>query len=131
MQCCNIIEEREKNGPYKDIYDLAERVNLNTLNKKNARSAWWCQVRSTAFRISSGHSISLPTARAQAFSRALSVTATASKTYVTVSQQSLFGEAGGFELVQTRTCTMPRLVKAGETEQGKTGDRNLPFITSS
>ena len=30
-----LIEEREKNGLYKDIYDLAERVNLNSLNKKN------------------------------------------------------------------------------------------------
>ena len=30
-----LIEEREKNGFYKDIYDLVERVNLNSLNKKN------------------------------------------------------------------------------------------------
>lgn len=30
-----VIAEREKNGPYKDIYDLVSRVNLNTLNKKN------------------------------------------------------------------------------------------------
>ena len=29
-----LIEEREKNGFYKDIYDLVERVNLNSLNKK-------------------------------------------------------------------------------------------------
>jgi len=31
----HLIEEREKNGPFKDIYDLAERLNLNTMNKKN------------------------------------------------------------------------------------------------
>lgn len=30
-----IIEERKKNGPYKDIYDLVSRVNLNTVNKKS------------------------------------------------------------------------------------------------
>lgn len=30
-----VIGEREQNGPYKDIYDLVSRVNLNTLNKKN------------------------------------------------------------------------------------------------
>ncbi len=30
-----IINEREKNGPYKDIYDFTERVNLQTVNKKN------------------------------------------------------------------------------------------------
>jgi len=31
----NIIEEREKNGPFKDIYDFVERVNLQSCNKKN------------------------------------------------------------------------------------------------
>ncbi|MDR2680434.1 MAG: DNA polymerase III subunit alpha [Tannerella sp.] len=30
----NIIEEREKNGPYRDIYDFIERVNLTACNKK-------------------------------------------------------------------------------------------------
>ncbi|MBL6448689.1 DNA polymerase III subunit alpha [Fulvivirga sp. 29W222] len=30
----NIIEERENNGHYKDIFDFAERVNLRTVNKK-------------------------------------------------------------------------------------------------
>jgi len=29
-----IIEEREKNGPYKDIYDLMERVPYSAMNKK-------------------------------------------------------------------------------------------------
>lgn len=30
----NIIEEREKNGPYKDIYDFVERVDLRSVNRK-------------------------------------------------------------------------------------------------
>jgi DNA polymerase-3 subunit alpha len=30
----NIIDEREKNGPYKDIYDFIERINLSACNKK-------------------------------------------------------------------------------------------------
>jgi len=30
----NIIEEREKNGPYVDLYDFIERVNLTACNKK-------------------------------------------------------------------------------------------------
>ena len=30
-----IIAEREKNGPFKDIYDFVERLNLTTVNKKN------------------------------------------------------------------------------------------------
>lgn len=31
----NIIEEREKNGNFKDIFDFVSRVNLNAVNKKN------------------------------------------------------------------------------------------------
>ena len=31
----NIVEEREKNGPYKGIFDFAQRVNLSTCNRKN------------------------------------------------------------------------------------------------
>ena len=34
----NIIEEREKNGPYKDIYDFVQRVNLSTVNRKALES---------------------------------------------------------------------------------------------
>lgn len=30
-----IIEEREKNGPFKSIFDLAKRVNLRAVNKRN------------------------------------------------------------------------------------------------
>ncbi len=33
-----IIEEREKNGAYKDIWDFAKRVNLRTVNKKTFES---------------------------------------------------------------------------------------------
>ena len=34
----NIIEERKKNGPYKDLFDFVERVNLSACNKKNIES---------------------------------------------------------------------------------------------
>ena len=30
----SIVREREKNGPYKDIYDFAERVDLSNVNRK-------------------------------------------------------------------------------------------------
>jgi DNA polymerase-3 subunit alpha len=30
----SIIDEREKNGPYKDIYDFAQRVNFSAINRK-------------------------------------------------------------------------------------------------
>jgi DNA polymerase-3 subunit alpha len=31
----HIIEERDKNGPYRDIFDLALRLNLRTVNRRN------------------------------------------------------------------------------------------------
>ena len=34
----NIIEERKKNGPYKNIFDFVERINLSNCNKKNIES---------------------------------------------------------------------------------------------
>ena len=34
----NIIEEREKNGPYKDVYDFVQRVNLSAVNRKALES---------------------------------------------------------------------------------------------
>lgn len=34
----NIIEEREKNGPFNNIFDFVERVNLSSCNKKNIES---------------------------------------------------------------------------------------------
>lgn len=34
----NIIEERKKNGPYQDLFDFVERVNLSACNKKNIES---------------------------------------------------------------------------------------------
>ena len=33
-----IINEREKNGPYKDIFDFVQRVNLNAVNRKSIES---------------------------------------------------------------------------------------------
>ncbi|MEM6644189.1 MAG: DNA polymerase III subunit alpha [Bacteroidota bacterium] len=33
-----IIEERDKNGPFKDIFDFSKRVNLRTVNKKSFES---------------------------------------------------------------------------------------------
>ncbi len=37
----SIIEERTKNGAYKDIYDLVERVNLTSCNRKNFECLAW------------------------------------------------------------------------------------------
>lgn len=34
----NILEEREKNGPFKSVFDLVERINLTSCNKKSLES---------------------------------------------------------------------------------------------
>lgn len=95
----HLIDERENNGPYKDIYDLVERVNLNTVNKKMLEAM-----------VVSGAFDGLPgITRAQYFSadgkgssflESLIRYGSNVKTIRNSSQQSLFGETGGFEMVK-------------------------------
>ncbi len=102
----HIIEEREKNGPYKDIYDLAERVNLNTVNKKMLEAM-----------VVSGALDGLPgMTRAQYFSadgkgssflESLIRYGSSVKNIRNSSQQSLFGDSGGFEMVRPEPAPCP------------------------
>ena len=95
----HLIEEREKEGPYTDIYNLAERVNLNTVNKKMLEAM-----------VVSGALDGLPgTTRAQYFSadgkgssflESLIRYGTNVKTLRNSSMQSLFGDTGGFDVVK-------------------------------
>ncbi len=95
----HLIEEREKNGPFKNIWDLAERANLNTVNKKMLEAM-----------VVSGALDGLPgMTRAQYFSadgkgssflESLIRYGTSVKNIKNSSQQSLFGDTGGFELVR-------------------------------
>jgi DNA polymerase-3 subunit alpha len=102
----HLIEEREKNGAYKDIYDLAERVNLNTVNKKMLEAM-----------VVSGALDSLPgITRAQYFSadskgssflESLIRYGSSVKNLRNSSQQSLFSETGGFEMVRPEPAPCP------------------------
>ncbi len=102
----HLIEEREKNGTYKDIYDLAERVNLNTVNKRMLEAV-----------VVSGALDSLPgLTRAQYFSadgkgssflESLIRYGNSVKNIRNSTQQSLFGEVGGFELVRPEPAPCP------------------------
>jgi len=102
----HLIEEREANGPYKDIYDLAERANLNTVNKKMLEAM-----------VVSGALDGLPgITRSQYFSadskgssflESLIRYGTSVKNLRNSSQQSLFGEVGGFELVRPEPAPCP------------------------
>lgn len=114
----HLIEEREKNGPYKDIWDLAERVNLNTVNKKMLEAM-----------VVSGGLDGLPgMTRAQYFSadgkgssflESLIRYGNSVKNIRNSSQQSLFGDAGGFELVRPEPAPCPDWTKLEKLNKEK------------
>jgi len=95
----HLIEEREKDGPFTDIYNLVERSNLNTVNKKMLEAM-----------AVSGALDGLPgTTRAQYFSadgkgssflESLIRYGTNVKNLRNSSMQSLFGDSGGFDVVK-------------------------------
>ena len=39
-----IIDEREKNGPYKDIFDFVQRINFGQVNRKAIEVEWWLRL---------------------------------------------------------------------------------------
>jgi DNA polymerase-3 subunit alpha len=114
----HLVEEREKNGPFRDIYDLAERVNLNTVNKKMLEAM-----------VVSGALDGLPgISRAQYFSadskgssflESLIRYGSSVKNIRNSSQQSLFGEASGFELVKPEPAPCPDWTKLEKLNKEK------------
>lgn len=101
-----LIEEREKNGAYTDIYNLAERVNLNSLNKKNLEAmavagAFDC------FENVSRAQYFAPDTRGSSFIESLIRYGNNAKTIKQASSHSLFGEAGGFDLIKPEPVTCP------------------------
>jgi DNA polymerase-3 subunit alpha len=114
-----LIEEREQNGLYQDVYDLVERVNLNALNKKNLE----------AMAVAGAFDCFSTTTRAQYFA-----TDTRGSSYIenlirygnnartlkSSSQQSLFGSSGGFDMVRPDppSCTeWPKLEKLNREKE--------------
>ncbi|NMC36726.1 MAG: DNA polymerase III subunit alpha [Bacteroidales bacterium] len=101
-----LIEEREKNGTYKTIYDLVERVNLNSLNKKNLEAmavagAFDCFTdiaRSQYFAIDN---------RGISFIENLIRYGNNVKSVRNSSQQTLFGETGGFDIIKPEAISCP------------------------
>jgi len=101
-----LIEEREKNGSYGSIYDLVERVNLNALNKKNLEAmavagAFDCfdEISRAAYFAADPRGIS--------FIENLIRYGNNAKSLRNSSQQTLFGEAGGFEIVRPEPVACP------------------------
>ncbi|MCE5347056.1 MAG: DNA polymerase III subunit alpha [Bacteroidales bacterium] len=101
-----LIEEREKDGLYKDIFDLVERVNLNSLNKKNLEAMAVAGAFDCFPEISRAQYFSLDT-KGSSFIESLIRYGNNAKTVKASSQQSLFGETGGFDIVKPEPTSCP------------------------
>ena len=101
-----LIEEREKNGLYRDIYDLVERVNLNSLNKKNLEAMAVAGAFDCFPVISRAQYFSVDT-KGVSFIENLIRYGNNSKTVKNSSQQSLFGPSGGFDIIKPEPVQCP------------------------
>ncbi|HEX2974557.1 MAG TPA: DNA polymerase III subunit alpha [Bacteroidales bacterium] len=101
-----LIEEREKSGLYNDIFDLVERVNLNSLNKKNLEAMAVAGAFDCFDTLTRAQFFSLDT-RGSSFIESLIRYGNNAKTVKNTSQQSLFGENGGFEMVKPEPASCP------------------------
>ncbi len=114
----NLIEEREKNGPFSDIYDLVERANLNTINKKTlealvvsgALDGMPGLIRSQYFA-SDG--------KGSSFLESLIRYGSNVKNMRGSSQQSLFGDSGGFDVVKPEPAPCPEWSKLEKLNKEK------------
>jgi DNA polymerase-3 subunit alpha len=94
-----LIDEREKNGLYKDIYDLAERANLNALNKKNLEAMAVAGAFDCFTEIIRAQYFSLDT-KGSSFIESLIRYSNNAKNVRNSNQQSLFGQTGGFDIIK-------------------------------
>jgi DNA polymerase-3 subunit alpha len=101
-----LIDEREKNGLYKDIYDLAERANLNALNKKNLEAMAVAGAFDCFPEMIRAQYFSLDT-RGSSFIESLIRYGNNVKNVKNSSQQSLFGETGGFDMIKPDPASCP------------------------
>jgi DNA polymerase-3 subunit alpha len=101
-----LIEEREKNGLYKDIFDLAERVNLNSLNKKNLEAMAVAGAFDCFPEIIRAQYFALDT-RGSSFIESLIRYGNNVKNLKNSTQQSLFGQTGGFDMIKPEPGQCP------------------------
>ena len=101
-----LIEERDKNGIYKSIYDMVERVNLNSLNKKNLEAMAVAGAFDCFSEISRAQYFALDT-RGSSFIESLIRYGNNSKTIKQSSTHTLFGDAGGFDLIKPEPSVCP------------------------
>lgn len=101
-----LIEEREKNGIFKSIYDLVERVNLNSLNKKNLEAMAVAGAFDCFTDISRPQYFAIDN-RGISFIENLIRYGNNVKSFRNSSQQTLFGETGGFNIIRPEAISCP------------------------
>ncbi|MFO7621743.1 MAG: DNA polymerase III subunit alpha [Bacteroidales bacterium] len=101
-----LIEEREKNGIYNSIYDLVERVNLNALNKKNLEAMAVAGAFDCFPDITRAQYFALDS-RGSSFIESLVRYGNNAKAVRNSSQQTLFGETGGFDIIKPEPSQCP------------------------
>ena len=101
-----LIEEREKNGPFTDIYNMAERVNLNSLNKKNLE-AMAVAGALDCFETISRAQYFAPDTHGSSFIESIIRYGNNAKTIRQSSSHSLFGDSGGFDLIKPEPVACP------------------------
>jgi DNA polymerase III subunit alpha len=101
-----LIEEREANGTFNDMYELAERVNLNSLNKKNLEAMAVAGAFDCFQKISRAQYFSLDT-KGSSFIESLIKYGNNAKALKNSTQQSLFGDSGGFDMVKPEPAPCP------------------------
>jgi DNA polymerase III subunit alpha len=101
-----LIEEREKNGLYKNIYDLAERANLNSLNKKNLEAMAVAGAFDCFPEMIRAQYFSLDT-KGSSFIESFIRYGNNVKSVKNSSQQSLFGQTGGFDMIKPEPASCP------------------------
>jgi DNA polymerase-3 subunit alpha len=101
-----LIEEREKNGLYKSIYDLVERVNLNSLNKKNLEAMSVAGAFDCFRELIRAQYFALDT-KGSSFIESLIRYGNNAKTIKQSNSNTLFGESGGFDLIKPEPSPCP------------------------
>ena len=101
-----MIQQREENGIYKSIYDLVERVNLNSLNKKNLEAMAVAGAFDCFSNISRAQYFSID-GKGISFIENLIRYGNNAKAVKNSSQQSLFGGYGGFDIIKPEATPCP------------------------
>ncbi len=101
-----LLEERNTNGPFNDLYNLVERVNLNALNKKNLEAMAVAGVFDGSTGMNRAQFFA-PDTKGMSFIENLIRFGNNIKNMKSTHQQSLFGEAGGFDIVRPEPTSCP------------------------